>query len=130
MSAHPIDQPIHEIDVYIGDECREYRAVGINGVTRIEACEKPGPYCAIPYLRVWKGDVCEAEFCQHNIIGVYYAPTPDPAEFAEVFDPDHADGCASIERGALPQVEHEREERRKRDARRANLDDEFDDVFS
>nr|WP_047169713.1 hypothetical protein [Sphingomonas sp. Y57] len=36
------------------------------------------------------------------------------------------------ERGALPQAEHEREERRKRDARRAKLaaqpDDEFDDI--
>lgn len=43
-------------------------------LTRIEACTKPGQYCDIPYVRVWKGDVCEAEFCQHNIVGVYFGP--------------------------------------------------------
>ncbi|WP_303713332.1 hypothetical protein [Brevundimonas naejangsanensis] len=46
--------------------------MGQNGVTRIEACIKPGVYSNIPYVRVWKGDVCEAEFCQHNIVGVYF----------------------------------------------------------
>ena len=25
------------------------------------------------YVRVWKGDFCEAEFCQHNIVGVYFS---------------------------------------------------------
>jgi hypothetical protein len=29
-------------------------------------------YSNIPYIRVWKGDVCEGEFCQHNIVGVYF----------------------------------------------------------
>jgi hypothetical protein len=46
--------------------------VGNGGVTRIEACIKPGMYSSIPYVRVWKGDVCEAEFCQHSIVGVYF----------------------------------------------------------
>jgi hypothetical protein len=40
--------------------------VGRNGVTRIEACEKNGEYCMIPYVRVWKGDRCVAEFSQHK----------------------------------------------------------------
>lgn len=50
--------------------------VGRNGVTRIEEATKPGMYCDIPYVRVFKGDDLEAEFCQHNIVGVYYGDAP------------------------------------------------------
>lgn len=76
MSApHTIEQPIREIDIYTdADGDLFYHSVGRMGVTRIEAFDKPGLHCDIPYVRVWKGDVCEAEFCQHNIIGVYYGP--------------------------------------------------------
>lgn len=70
---HPVDQPINEIDVFIdadSDPC--FHKVGRNGVTRIEACTKSGLHANIPYVRVWKGDICFAEFCQHNIVGVYF----------------------------------------------------------
>lgn len=73
MTEHPIQQPIREIDVHLSDEGSTFYSVGRDGVTRIEACTKPGLHCDIPYVRVWKGDVCEGEFCQHNIIGVYFA---------------------------------------------------------
>ncbi len=74
MSEHPIQQPIREIDV-----CTDANGdvlcfrVGRRDVTRIEATTKSGMYADIPYIRVWKGDVCEAEFCQHNIIAVYFS---------------------------------------------------------
>lgn len=91
-AEHPVNQPIREIDVYLSEEGGStFYRVGKEGVTRIEACTKSGSYAAIPYVRVWKGDVCEAEFCQHNIVGVYFAPenveetAPPPArgEFDE-----------------------------------------------
>ena len=76
ITEHPVQQPIREIDVYLSEDSATFYRVGKDGVTRIEACIKPGVYSNIPYVRVWKGDVCEAEFCQHNIVGVYFA-TPD-----------------------------------------------------
>lgn len=70
---HPIEQQICEIDVYAcGDEF-QFFSVGKKDVTRIEACEKSGMHSSIPYVRVWAGEVCLAEFCQHNIIGIYFA---------------------------------------------------------
>lgn len=74
---HPVEQAIREIDVYLSEEAATFYKVGKNGVTRIEACVKPGMYSNIPYLRVWKGEVCEGEFCQHNIVGVYFAESPN-----------------------------------------------------
>ncbi|MEW9855893.1 hypothetical protein [Novosphingobium sp. M1R2S20] len=74
MNIHPVEQTIREIDVFLSGEELHYYSVGRSDVTRIEACTKPGLHCNIPYVRVWKGDVCEAEFCQHNIIGVYFEP--------------------------------------------------------
>lgn len=77
MNPHPIDQPITEIDVFIdADSDAVYHKVARNGVTRIEACTKPGLHADIPYVRVWKGDICFAEFCQHNIVGVYFSADP------------------------------------------------------
>lgn len=71
---HPVQQPIREIDVYIdADNDPVFFSVGKNGVTRIEATVKSGTYADIPYIRVWNGDVAIAEFCQHNIVGVYFA---------------------------------------------------------
>lgn len=69
MSEHPIKQKIEHIA--IDDEGSH--TVGRNGVTRIEACTKSGMHADIPYVRVWNGDVCIAEFCQHNIVGVYFS---------------------------------------------------------
>jgi hypothetical protein len=74
VTEHPVEQPIRAIEIDIIPESQASYVVGRNGVTRIEACIKPGMYSNIPYVRVWKGEVCEAEFCQHNIVGVYFAP--------------------------------------------------------
>jgi len=73
MKEHPIQQPIREIDTFI-DADREAAGfkVGLNGVTWIEPCTKSGLHADIPYVRVWAGDICLAEFCQHNIVGVYF----------------------------------------------------------
>ena len=46
--------------------------VGRSGVTRIEAFTKSGMHANIPYVRVWIGEDATAEFCQHNIIGVFF----------------------------------------------------------
>lgn len=48
--------------------------VGADGITSIEACTKSGMHANIPYVRVWRGDVAVAEFCQHQIVGVYFKP--------------------------------------------------------
>lgn len=72
LTEHPVEQPIRAIDIDSIPGVEASYVVGRNGVTRIEACIKPGVYSNIPYVRVWKGEVCEAEFCQHNIVGVYF----------------------------------------------------------
>lgn len=67
--------PDAEIDIVQIDTIPEQQGqyqVGSNGVTHIEAMTKPGPHCNIPYVRVWAGDHAVAEFCQHNIVGVYF----------------------------------------------------------
>ena len=72
---HPVEAEIRivQIDTIPGVES-QYE-VGSYGVTRIEACTKPGMYADIPYIRVWKGENAVAEFCQHNIVGVYFRET-------------------------------------------------------
>jgi len=75
QTAHTVAQPIREIDVFTdADGDLLYYKVGRQGVTRIEAITKPGLHCDIPYVQVWMGQTCEAELCQHNIIGVYFDP--------------------------------------------------------
>ncbi len=68
--VHDVAQPIREIIVTYDDYQHNAMGlaycVGMDGVTRIEACMKKGEYAHIPYLRVWSGDVCIAEFCQHR----------------------------------------------------------------
>lgn len=73
---HPIEQEISSIIVdaipgreqeYIVGDARFHTIC-----TRIEACTKSGMHADIPYVRVWAGDICLAEFCQHNIVGVYF----------------------------------------------------------
>lgn len=70
---HPIKQEIREVDVFLSDEGATFYKVGKDGVTHIESCVKSGLHADIPYIRVWKGSDCEGEFCQHNIVGVYFA---------------------------------------------------------
>lgn len=81
MSLHPVQQPISAIDIDTIPDVQGGYMVGRNDVTRIEATTKPGLHCDIPYVRVWAGETCLAEFCQHNIVGVYFArPTPTNPE--------------------------------------------------
>lgn len=91
MTEHPIQQQISEIDVYACGEELQYFKVGRNDVSRIEACTKPGLHCDIPYVRVWADGHCVAEFCQHNIVGVYFAPNP-PASDAPPASSQQASG--------------------------------------
>lgn len=73
---HPIAQKIKSVTIVEwADGCEAY-AVGKNGVTLIEATTKSGQYANIPYIRVWQGDTCLMEVCQHNILGVYFFPEP------------------------------------------------------
>lgn len=91
MIEHPVQQSIHLIEIDTIPEVQGSYQVGRNGVTRIEACEKSGMYSSIPYVRVWAGDACMAEFCQHNIVGVYFDPEPLPVETVPTAQPhpDH-----------------------------------------
>lgn len=75
MDEHPIKQTILEIEIDTIPDVQGSFRVGRNGVTRIEATTKSGMHANIPYVRVWAGDVCLAEFCQHNIVGVYFDRT-------------------------------------------------------
>lgn len=81
MEEHPIQQRIRGIDIYLdgGTDMVSYFVGDRSGVTRIDACQKSGLHANLPYIRVWKGDVCESEFCQHNIIGVYFDTSEQPA---------------------------------------------------
>lgn len=76
MSEHPVNQPIHSIEIDTIPGVEGSYQVGRNGVNRIEACEKSGMYANIPYIRVWADDICLAEYCQHNIVGVYFVKEP------------------------------------------------------
>jgi hypothetical protein len=69
MSEHPVNQVISAIEITAEDFYR----VGSSGVTRIEATTKSGMHADIPYVRVWRGESAIAEFCQHNIICVYFS---------------------------------------------------------
>jgi hypothetical protein len=80
LNEHPVCQVIRSIEIDTIPEVQVSYTVGVRGTTRIEACTKSGLHADIPYVRVWKGEVCEAEFCQHNIVGVYFAPEQLPAD--------------------------------------------------
>lgn len=80
MSEHPVEQIIKTIVVSEFEYGRESYQVGAQGVTRIEACTKSGMYANIPYVRVWAGETAIAEFCQHNICGVYFEPASAQGE--------------------------------------------------
>lgn len=74
---HDVAQPIQEV-VITYDDYKNHLVglaycVGMDGVTRIEACMKNGEYAHIPYLRIWSGERCIAEFCQHKVAAVFFA---------------------------------------------------------
>ena len=73
MNEHPVQQPIDGIIIDMVPESQDAYWVGKRGVTRIEACTKSGLHADIPYVRVWAGNECLAEYCQHNIVGVLFA---------------------------------------------------------
>lgn len=73
MNEHPVQQKISDIVIDTIPESQASYSVGRNGVTRIEACTKSGMHADIPYVRVWADDICLAEFCQHQIVGVYFS---------------------------------------------------------
>lgn len=78
MEEHPVQQPIAGLTIYINaDRDPVFYRVGHECVTRIEACQKSGLHANIPYVRVWVGEKCAAEFCQHNIVGVIFAEPED-----------------------------------------------------
>ncbi len=72
MEQHPIKQDINCIVTGDNEENSASYQVGLNGVTRIEATQKCGEYADIPYVRVWKGDIAVAEFCQHKLLALYF----------------------------------------------------------
>lgn len=75
---HPVTQPVRRILVWQPDypaQQIEYE-VGY-GCTRIEATTKSGLHADVPYFRVWDGDTAVAEFCQHNIVGVWFNSATD-----------------------------------------------------
>lgn len=74
MSEHLEGVEIERVSIHStfeGDGGLDF-IVGREGVTRIEAFTKSGMHADIPYVRVWCGDHPKAEFCQHNIVGVYF----------------------------------------------------------
>jgi hypothetical protein len=84
MSAeHPVEQTIIAVQIspdHNGEEGRGY-GVGLSKpfgkvrpCTRIEATTKSGMHADIPYIRVWNGDACIGELCQHSIVGIYFEP--------------------------------------------------------
>lgn len=72
MSEHLEQVEISEIQIDTIPEMQVSYTVGQRGVTRIEAFTKSGMHSEIPYVRVWAGDHPVAEFCQHQIVGVYF----------------------------------------------------------
>lgn len=72
LEEHPVKQAISSIVIWMEAGTSQELTVGLGGVTRIEATQKSGLHANLPYVRVWKGDDCHAEFCQHNIVGVYF----------------------------------------------------------
>ena len=78
MTEHPVQQQIDGIVLDAIESSQEAFWVGRSGVTWIEATTKSGMHADIPYVRVWSGETCLAEFCQHNIVGVYFAKAVTP----------------------------------------------------
>ena len=72
-TEHPVKQKIVAVRLPQKEGWISEYEVGKRSVTHMEACEKSGPYTYIPYIRIWSGDTCLAEVCQHGTIAVYFA---------------------------------------------------------
>ena len=72
--AVAVAQPISAITIHHSESVYVGHTVGDQGVTKIELVDKPGLHCNLPYVRVWAGDRCIGEWCQHGIVGIEYAP--------------------------------------------------------
>ena len=70
-NEHPIKQQIRSVTLAQGSGAF---TVGNGGITLIEPTVKSGSYSHIPYIRVWDGESCVAEICQHNLDGVFFFP--------------------------------------------------------
>lgn len=79
LDNHPVKQKIISTQISCDENGNpiDY-VVGKYGVTRIEGCSKDGEFCSIPYIRVWCGDVCAAEFCQHHARYIRFSPEALP----------------------------------------------------
>lgn len=75
-SREHIGAEIQSILVVENERVSESYQVGANSVTKIEAFTKSGMHADIAYVRVYKNNLPHSEFCQHNIIGVYFAIPP------------------------------------------------------
>jgi len=78
---HPIRQDIRAIQVAVPEGTDPWLVVGQGGVTHIEATTTSGLHADIAYVRVWSGEFATGEFCQHNLLGLYFferAPAPKP----------------------------------------------------
>lgn len=71
-----IDAEISGILVFENERASETYQVGTNNVTKIEAFTKSGMHADIAYVRVYKNGAPHSEFCQHNIVGVYFTNPP------------------------------------------------------
>lgn len=82
--VHDVAQPIREVIVTYDDYQNHVMGlaycVGMDGITRIEACMKNCEYAHIPYLRIWSGERCIAEFCQHKVAAVHFAKDEEELE--------------------------------------------------
>ncbi len=73
MEEHPVSQPITAIRAPDTGGHESWYVVGEGStVTRIEACQKSGLHANIAYVRIWEGEHCVAEFCQHDLLGTYF----------------------------------------------------------
>jgi len=64
--SHTVKQPIVSVQLPCDEHGNPMDYLLGRNCTLIEACEKNGEYCMIPYIRVWDGESCIAEFSQHK----------------------------------------------------------------
>lgn len=75
---HPIRQVIDAVQLPNDEHGNPLDWIAGRNCTHIEACEKNGEYCMIPYIRVWAGNSCLAEFNQHKASFVRFSEDKTP----------------------------------------------------
>lgn len=85
IGQHPIRQAIAATQVSCDENGNPMDYIVGRNCTRIEPTLKDGEYSRIPYLRVWSGDTCLAEFNQHKATFVRFSPEPLPPEDEPAF---------------------------------------------